>query len=140
MASRTLLWIPAALLAAVCFGAITIAFKLLSNQGVSAPTIVGGTFGTAALMALPFFWNFRRQSSPAGISILAGVGVLAYFANVFQAQAIAGAPSPGLPPAIIGAQSLVVSVLSTFLWKTPFSAPKVLGLVLIIIGVLCLSQ
>lgn len=132
-------WVPAALLAAVCFAAINLIIKVLNDSGVPAPLVVGGMFGSAALFALPFFWTKRRHSSARGVFAILGVGVLAYIANIFQVRSIAQAPHPGLPPAIIGTQVLIVTIISCLVFRSPFSWHKGFGLCLVIAGIVCIS-
>lgn len=131
-------WIRWAFLAAFCFAGIALIMRHLSDRHISAAVVVGGMFGSAAVLAFPFYRKSRSVNGKAiGLAVL--IGILAYGSNILQVWSIQVAPNPGLPPAVIGTQVLVVTLIATVLFRSPLSPRKMLGLALSLIGVACMG-
>jgi len=103
-------------------------FMLLLMCGINGVIAVGHglSFKVAPVLSLPYL----------GFMLVASL--LCYFASYFQISAVSNAPNPGYALAMISCSSVLVAVLSIFLFGAEITLLKACGILLSVAGVLIL--
>lgn len=129
-------WIPAAVLALVCFSA---AFLLIGRLGARMDAVPL----TAWILALQAVAGWAQAAPLAGRALpppgawgmLLLASALCYVGNLGQTVAVSRAPNPGFPLAIIGASTATVAIAAAAIAGAPLGAARAAGIALCVAGV-----
>jgi hypothetical protein len=77
----------------------------------------------------------RLPTTASAWLLLAGAALASFLGNLYCLKAMNLAPNPGYPVAIQGANVLIVTLVSLWLFASPFSYLKGLGVLCCVIGV-----
>ena len=131
------MWTWYAVVAMICFAAMQLSFRRLSERGVdsAAMLLLLFAFGT-----VPYLVHVRAMRTPlptgaAAIALLAGTAFLSYVGNLFSVKAVAEAPNPGYAIAIVSLQAAVVTLAAALMFGLSVAWPQVLGIALCAAGV-----
>ena len=115
---------------------------LLINQAVKLGMPVSATLmivfleaGAAYVVTTYLKTHFATPLTIPAVLFALGAGILSYIANQVQFEAVASAPNPGLPIAILGANSAVVAVLALILFGDKLTLIQVAGVIMTIVGI-----
>ena len=130
------MWTWYAVVAMICFAAMQLSFRYLSQRGVDSAAMLLLVFAFATVPYLVHV-RFTRTPLPAGtapIMLLAGTAFLSYIGNLFSVKAVADAPNPGYAIAIVSLQAVVVTLAAATMFGAGIGSPKMLGIVLCAAG------
>ena len=130
------MWTWYAVVAMICFAAMQLSFRYLSDRGVdsAAMLLLVFAFGT-----VPYLVHVRatRTPLPAGaavIALLAGTAFLSYVGNLFSVKAVAAAPNPGYAIAVVSLQAAVVTLAAAVMFGMSMEWPRMIGIALCAAG------
>jgi drug/metabolite transporter (DMT)-like permease len=131
------MWTWYAVVAMICFAAMQLSFRFLSQRGVesAAMLLLVFAFGT-----VPYLVHVRATRMPlptgaAAIALLAGTAFLSYVGNLFSVKAVAEASNPGYAIAIVSLQAAVVTLGAAVMFGSSVAWPQMLGIALCAAGV-----
>lgn len=131
------MWTWYAVVAMICFAAMQLSFRYLSQRGVdpAGMLLLVFAFGT-----VPYLVHVRATRTPlptgaAAIALLAGTAFLSYVGNLFSVKAVADAPNPGYAIAIVSLQAAVVTLAAAVMFGIGVAWPQMLGIALCAAGV-----
>ena len=130
-------WFLLALLGLFFFAGITLIQKHLLNLGIHPVTFGVYLMGLGFVAFLITAFITKQSLTVPGNwwMFLVIIAVLALAANLLATYSFKLAPNPGYAQAIISASSVVVLVVSLFLFKSELSLIKIIGVILTIIGI-----
>src|SRR3990167_2042903 len=99
-----------------------------------------GLFIGYTIFAVTFeFQSFIKQITSVNF-LLWGLlaGVFSLVGNIFQTKAIKQSPNPGYVQAIIATNALLILILSAILFGSPITIGKLVGIIVILIGLYAL--
>ena len=131
------MWTWYAVVAMICFAAMQLSFRYLSERGIASAAMLLLVF---AFGTVPYFVHVRATRTPlpagaAAIALLAGTAFLSYVGNLFSVKAVADAPNPGYAIAIVSLQAAVVTLAAAMMFGTGVEWPKLVGIALCTAGV-----
>lgn len=131
-------WIWLAFAAFFCWGFLSIAAKIVLNQGLSPIALLFYIHLIVSLViAVRLQWKERlTPTRKVSLVVLAGVGLFSAIFNVAMLEALASAPNIGYVNSINASSISVVTLLSIWLFKDEKSVRKLIGVVGIIIGLI----
>lgn len=135
------MWILYAMSAMLLFAGMQLLFKQLLRMGLGSPLILVFIFGFGTLLYMGHLAVVRAPMtvSARAFGLLVAASALSYGGNLYMVRAIGQAPNPGYAMAIVGAQALVVTLASIFLFGSAISWAKGLGVALSIAGLTLLA-
>jgi hypothetical protein len=133
------MWILFSLVAMVLMAVMTLLFKQLCRIGVDPSMTLLWLFAVMIplnltyikLAGIPLY--VPKTAAPWVLIVCAAAA--SFLGNLFGLKAIHVAPNPGYPTAIAGAQMVLVTLASVWLFAAQFSAMKGLGALFCAIGV-----
>lgn len=131
------MWILYAVFAMLCFAGMQLLFKQLTRVGLSSPLILLYVFGIGAVICLAHLAATRTSLSVGAraLGLLTAAAAFSYAGNFYMVRAIDQAPNPGYAMAVVGLQSLVVTVAAFILFGSELSWDKGLGVALSVLGI-----
>jgi uncharacterized membrane protein len=135
------MWMLYSVLTALSFTGMFLLFKRVSLEGTSTVAYLTWIFLFSSLF---FFLHIgvTKESirlSVTTILLILAAGVLSYVGNILQFKAIAAAPNPGYPLAIVSSQAVLMTIASIYFFGSDFSLMKGVGVVLCVTGAMVLS-
>lgn len=129
-------WVAYALISSVAMGALNFLSKII---GSGPAPFIAGQFLVAGAIMLPFAlkegitWQLALS--------LVGVGLLSLVANVPLVMGMKAAPNPGYAYSmVVGIGSVVVFLLSYFILGSQITLSKIVGVLMILLGVFVVSS
>jgi bacterial/archaeal transporter family protein len=132
-----------AVLAAVSFGFWTVFHKFASphiDQVLGAIIVSGSAVVLGLLVLLPKLKSNQLVSDPKGIYFLIAAGIAAFLIDYFALSAYSKGIAINVGGPIIIGGSIAVAAVIGFLLGDPITAPKLIGLALLIAGAVILSM
>ena len=131
------MWQWNAVAAMTCFAAMQLLFVQLTRRGVRPAAILLVVFSVAAVC---YAAHVRMTATPLprtthGLVLLVLAAVLSFAGNLFSLRAMSLAPNPGYASAISGVHALAVTLVAIAVFGAAISWPKLLGVVLCVLGV-----
>jgi drug/metabolite transporter (DMT)-like permease len=130
------MWQWYALLAMICFAAMQLVFRHLSQRGISSPAMLVVVFALATMFYVVHLRATRTAPAAGGpvLALLAATAFLSYVGNYYSVRAVAAAPNPGYAIAIVSLQGVVVTLAAVLLMGATLSWVKLVGVVLCFVG------
>lgn len=127
----------------VLFTALYLLYKKVGLMGVDSKQLLFYYY----LFALPLMFAilfiserpFSLSISKTALLLLLLAGLVGVLGNLFIVQSIKLAPNPGYSLAISGANVLLVTIFSVFLFNSEFSIVKWLGVIMTVAGIFLLN-
>lgn len=134
-------WQISSILAAVFFAGTMLPLKWASRSVPSSVTLMVYLYSfTLLFFGLHAAVVCEKLKIPwMSLGILFLSGILCYAGNYFQVRSITEAPNPGYALAIIASYIVLVTIASIFLFASPLSLTKAVGIGLCAAGVVLLS-
>ena len=130
------MWAVFATVSCLSFTIMLLLFKQVSNAGLSSPQLLLWVYIVAGALFFGHLIVTRTFEMPR-LSVLAALalcGALSYVGNYFQGKGLAAAPNPGYALAVVNTDVLLLTVASVWFFGSEFSAGKIAGTVLCMIG------
>ncbi len=129
-------WIIASLLSMVGFGFLSIVYKVLTQQRLKPELISFSYFIFASIMLGIFLKSMGVKLSVIKnhIPLIILAALFGTIANVSMAYAIKNSPNPGYVLTIINANALLTIIISVILLKSQIDIIKLLGSIIVLIG------
>lgn len=134
-------WIVLSLLSMLALSVVFLLFKRIGDVGVGSGALLLYYFSVCALFLLghSVFNRLPLQVDLPVLGLILVSGLLGAVGNVLMIDAMKAAPNPGFALAIVGANTLLVTVASVFLFKSEFTLVKGIGALLAVLGVVLLG-
>lgn len=135
------MWIGLSLLASICFTGIYIAYRYLTDLGITSLSIMVYIFlfGGFLNVSHAVYAKHDLKISRNVLLVLILCSILSYVGNLSQVRSIALAPNPGYAVTVSSSALILFTIVSIFLFGSEFSQIKILGVALCFIGIMLVS-
>ncbi len=134
-------WFQLALLVAVGFATQTILCKFIMNRGVSPLLLVTLVFTVSSIVMLAYSFYMKEFTAITTdiVAMIIIASLITAVANILSFRAVSIADNPGYPGAVWTSSIVIITLASLFVFKLPFDFIKIIGIILVFIGVVMIS-
>ena len=131
-------WVIYALIAFMGYFFVNLIMRMVSSEN---PLVVTLVFYATATLALLLFLAARKEFSIStrGVALSMVIGIFSIVATVFFVKSISIAPNPGYTAALSSANFVLLAIVSVFVFRSPLTPLKFLGIVATLIGLILLT-
>ncbi len=131
-------WVLYAFVACIGYFIVNLMFRFVSSENAFMISLI--LYGVAAVsMFLILAPKMEFTVTMHSFTIAALIGVCSGMSTVFAIKSINLAPNPGYSVAIYSANFVLLSIVSIFVFNSPLTATKFLGVLATLIGLILLS-
>ncbi len=136
-----MIWFIYALIAMVSFTIMILSFNKIGLLGMSGETTILYYSIFAVLIVFIYIASTKIPLSVTKhmLIFLIIAAIFGTIGNVFLLKSMQISPNPGYPVAIAGAQILLVTIASVFLFKSEITLIKSIGILFALIGIILLG-
>lgn len=131
-------WFVISIIAGICFSGMLLIYKKLLLLGINSIILNLFVFGFVFLGFTIFTATTKTQISitPLMILLLIGASLFSLAGNYAMVKAFDKAPNPGYVSSInISLQLTLITILSIFLYNSEFSLLKLIGIIIVLVGI-----
>ena len=131
-------WVLYAFIGLIGYFFVNLLLKYVSSENLFLVSLV--VYGSAAISMLVVIGPRMEFSLGARSIVLAVlIGICSVTATIFAAKSMRTAPNPGYSATIYSANFVLLAIVSMFLFGSPFSFIKFLGILATLVGLVLLS-
>ncbi len=130
-------WFITALVSMLAFSVVFLLFKIISDLKVRGELALLYHFGISAIFLFFYLYFNKTPLSVNRIQIMfiLVAAIFGVIGNILLYNSLGSSSNPGYTLAVVGVNTLVVTIASVFIFKSNFGLSKFIAIALIVAGV-----